>query len=753
MSTLHRFGLTLAVAALLTALALHQTAASNAPQTTNAAAEAKAAKERDSEITDGLTVPTDAKAARALKVAEGSIHKQDWEAAIEILQGILDQEDNSLVRLTRKDENGEVRVEWVSRHRAADRLIGAMPAKGLEVYEQTFGAEAASLLDEAKKKKNDQKRLADVALKYQHTQAGAEAINLVGTYHLDRGEYVTADRCFAALLAHHTADQLKPITLFKAALAFRHAHDADNGRKAWKRLAAKVGKDGLRVGNRTLSVDELRRQLDRVRAEQPQQGGGPPYLDEMQWQQPTIRESQTKTWVEQGVQSLEQVGQPVLPAFFPITATARTDAGRVPLVMYRSYWGVHAIDLKTGKLYWESILPSGIDVLVKDSQKMGVLKEWWKLYKQTRSQSILFENSTLGMISTDGTRVYAVDDLALPPHPKWLQEFQWGGRLPFGPMEPAVRRSKLVAVELASGKLLWEQGGPDGDQDLADTFFLGPPLPLGGKLYVLTEKRTELRLICLDPRKKGAISWIQLLADVRDGLDKDVSRRIQAARLAYSEGILVCPTNAGAIVGVDVLSHGLVWAYAYRKPATNEGANNERMVRPRGAAMNSPITSPNQATPPIIRDGKVVFAAPGGHAVYCLDVRTGALLWTSNKRDDLYVGGVYNGKALVVGKSACRALSLADGKQLWREQTGLPSGQGVASHNVYYLPLKSGTTSRVPEVCAIDANTGRIIGHSKVRPDRDGKRPVPGNLLFVDGDVISQSVDTVTAYEQLEKQR
>ncbi len=86
--------------------------------------------------------------------------------------------------------------------------------------------------------------------------------------------------------------------------------------------------------------------------------------------------------------------------------------------------------------------------------------------------------------------------------------------------------------------------------DLAGSYFLGPPLPLGGKLYVLTEKNAELRLVCLNA-VNGEPTWEQTLATPRDRLLLDVSRRVQAVHLAYGEGILVCPTNAGAILGVD----------------------------------------------------------------------------------------------------------------------------------------------------------------------------------------------------------
>ena len=73
-----------------------------------------------------------------------------------------------------------------------------------------------------------------------------------------------------------------------------------------------------------------------------------------------------------------------------------------------------------------------------------------------------------------------------------------------------------------------------------------------------------------DPSKdpgqgENPIAWTQTLATVRDKLDVDASRRFQAALPAYGEGILVCPTNAGAVLAIDLLTHSLVWAHSYRK--------------------------------------------------------------------------------------------------------------------------------------------------------------------------------------------
>src|SRR5207248_6917267 len=84
--------------------------------------------------------------------------------------------------------------------------------------------------------------------------------------------------------------------------------------------------------------------------------------------------------------------------------------------------------------------------------------------------------------------------------------------------------------------------------------------------------------------------------------------------------------------------------------------------------------------------------------------------------------------------------SLADGKtQLWQVETGLPSGFGVASSTYYYLPLKKG------EVCKIDLEHGLVVAHSP-----SPKNEIPGNLVFYDGDVVSQTETVVTAYPQVD---
>src|SRR5207237_793672 len=113
---------------------------------------------------------------------------------------------------------------------------------------------------------------------------------------------------------------------------------------------------------------------------------------------------------------------------------------------------------------------------------------------------------------------------------------------------------------------------------------------------------------------------------------------------------------------------------------------------PNGQPLNAQNVPPQwKVTAPVIADGKVVFAAPDAKSVHCVSLRDGAPAWPKPHRrqeDDQYLAGVFAGRVLLVGKKTVRALSLAKGEELWALETGMPAGQGVASDNVYYLPVR-----------------------------------------------------------------
>ena len=154
------------------------------------------------------------------------------------------------------------------------------------------------------------------------------------------------------------------------------------------------------------------------------------------------------------------------------------------------------------------------------------------------------------------------------------------------------------------------------------------------------------------------------------------------------------------------------------------------------------LTNEWRNSAPAIADGKVVFTAPDAAEITCLNLRDGRLVWKKPRTaDDLYFAGIYQGKALVVGKNHVLAYKLTDGTKVWdsSEATGTPTGQGVAAGNTYYLPARN--ASKEPEIVTINLADGKVTGHLK-----SDKKDLLGNLIFHDGFLISQTANSITAF-------
>ena len=92
--------------------------------------------------------------------------------------------------------------------------------------------------------------------------------------------------------------------------------------------------------------------------------GAAPYMEKL-WSQPTVREKQTQNWLNQAATLLENRGQVPLVDFYPTGAKGR--------VLFRSTWGVHAVNLDTGKLDWEADSRWSLDQMVRGEKCFWVI--------------------------------------------------------------------------------------------------------------------------------------------------------------------------------------------------------------------------------------------------------------------------------------------------------------------------------------------------------------------------------------------
>ncbi|MEY4613888.1 MAG: hypothetical protein RL179_1861 [Planctomycetota bacterium] len=727
----------------------------------------------DATDNSAVSLPRDNKMKSRIEAAQDYIKSGDWAEACNVLQKLLEIKEDVFAEISRKSADGKATTALVSVRTEANRLVASLPAKGLEFYKLTFNPSAAALLKQAKAS-SDPNLLAQVMKLYLHTDPGSEAALLLGTYQLDRGNFMAASLCYEKLLDRDGSEKLSPRTLFKAAYAFFQSGDLARGQKLWAMLSSR--------GLREINLDGSPTPLDglkEVASKQNRAGemgvfdwqmfagnlkrnaqtpGGTPFM-EAKWKVPTAKTNESKNALKMSENYMVmQRQQAMLPGFFPLATTITKNDEKIPLLVYRSYWGIHALQVKTGKLEWEARSDWGIDAVSQDKKK-EILNQWLITYVNNNLRpGILFENTSLGCLSSDGRNVFCVEDLSVPPPPSANPYMNINGiqnnngRAPNKEVNDAILFSKLQAYDLITGKLRWEIGERDEKSDLGDTHFLGPPVPVSGKLYVLTEKQQELRLVTLDPTT-GKLLGIQTLVTTRDKLEQDVGRRTQAAHLAYGEGILVCPTNSGALLGVDLLTGSLVWAYMYRDKTESPESNDPNRPRINGmfprrgnsGLMNPSFNNQWKVTAPVIQDGKVIFTAPDARAIHCVNLRDGTKVWTQNRQEeDLYFGGVYAGQALVIGRKTCRGIDINNGNTTWTLETGVPSGLGVASDNIYYLPIKESNSAKEPEVCAIDVARGKILAHTRSR-----KTEIAGNLIFHEGAVISQTTSDVAVYPQL----
>ncbi len=339
-----------------------------------------------------------------------------------------------------------------------------------------------------------------------------------------------------------------------------------------------------------------------------------------------------------------------------------------------------------------------------------------------------------------------------------------------GKLSEFVRAGRLAAVDIKTGVLKRELGRFNGsaktpeplneeDADVTndvfrlclDAVFLGAPMPLNGKLYVSSNKLKLGSFVCSasiqttcqsapahDPTPKPALLWSQKLGKPIPAheLPEDSVRRYQGANLATGEGILICPTNCGVVVAVDIMSRSLLWAYGYRDLAEN--TTDPR--RNRGIDPNTGlpyVAQQRQLEPerwhaggPIISNGRVIVTAYDSPKLSCLDLRSGKELWAVSAIPTTFIaGGAVNDRVIVVGKNYIKAYHLTgetgqEPKLAWQQNAvPTPTGHGALSRESFYLPVRQEAAGKDPQ------RRQAKSGLSSSQTGRSLRRPPHANAL------------------------
>jgi outer membrane protein assembly factor BamB len=498
-------------------------------------------------------------------------------------------------------------------------------------------------------------------------------------------------------------------------------------------------------------------------------------------------------------------------------------------IVSRDYAGLRALDVNSGRELWRFNAVTSLVRAMTEKDQSRSLNEGSSA-RDTPHDGLMAAyaaNSIFGTLATDGHCVFVVDSMEIRPRPAGVPTDE-SGETTRGSQRLSRSANRLIAVDVhhpqrdSAGlvKPTWSVGGAvgtshwfyrmdanddgrvtqaeflgtpeqfksldlngDGCIDSAESvkagdkipqqplhghFFLGPPLVLDGRLYAITECDCQLNLVALSAAN-GTVLWVQGIGYVDRPIDEEALRYPLACTPSSGAGVIVCPTQAGILVGVDALDGALLWTYYC---GDEDGAAPESSW-----SFTSRHTFGNPGFPqgPLVEGSQVVVLPRQSESIQCLDLVTGRGIWKKPRGDGEFVAAAVDGIVMVVGERLCRGLSLADGSERWSIRIGEASGCGVRLGSEYLLPLADN------RIAAIEIRSGARRGNLSAHDDdsleksapeseqwwqdrmlgdendfadrsdvRDEPSATPGNLVFTPSLIVSCGTREVVAYPRAE---
>src|SRR5690606_37416896 len=146
----------------------------------------------------------------------------------------------------------------------------------------------------------------------------------------------------------------------------------------------------------------------------------------------------------------------------------------------------------------------------------------------------------------------------------------------------------------------------------------------------VTEFDRQLTLVALEP-ETGELLWSQGLAFADRPIQLDPARFPLACTPSWADGILVCPTHLGLLVGLDASSGMLLWAYYCGDKATAERIGRWTTA---GRTAHGSAAYPNL---PLVVGDKIVWLPRFSRQIHCVEASAGRELWTVDRKDAEYV--------------------------------------------------------------------------------------------------------------------
>ncbi|MEQ1902898.1 MAG: PQQ-binding-like beta-propeller repeat protein [Pirellulaceae bacterium] len=710
-------------------------------------------------------VPPPREVVRPLVAAAKALQQKKYGVAAQTLGDFLtgDLSQDYLLQIGDADA--------ISLRNAARELLASIPSEELGDYQLKFSAIAEQQLERGLET-GDRKILANVSSRYFFTDAGMQATMLLGHLQLEQGELVAAAAAFQRIVNYPKARQryepeasvLLATSLLlvgnEPAAQIVLADLVERNNAAARRAPLKFLDNNVElprssdvalewlvelIGRSPLKVNTLMREW-RMVSGNPQRNaaslaGLPLFVPN--WSVSIHPDEATETEMRNRLARKIAAGAVVIPALKPLAVEN--------MIIMRNAAQMIGVDFQSGKRVW--VYPPENPIVTPQKSASGDARDEAKRESSNAGveNRIMFD-SIYGEASSDGKSIFVIPRTASIEAPSLNDEQMTVGD-PFGDATDGTGANVLNAVRLdRQGALRWQVGGISGHEEpkLANVQFYGAPLPLDGILYAICRQKEVILLTAIDS-ESGKLIWSQQLAvsPIQDYDEDEVYPTTTTGSLSpsFSNGILVCPTGLGTLVGVSVDDRSLLWGFNFHKAGMEidpfaQGFTDGAPIYGSQTGASRDAWLENRI---VIDQGLVAFTPRFEREMVVLDLLSGRPIRSATSvgpsaqsRGALFLGCINAGRALVVAIDHCRLVDLYSGREIWRTELqsfGSPSGTGFFTSESYYLP----TTSA--EVIEISLSNGEIT-RSNVAPQ------VLGNLIVYRGSIVSHGLDRLISIAQ-----
>lgn len=743
----------------------------------------------------------------------------DYTRAIDELQALLVGPQDCFLSSERSDNAvtnspPEAMPTAVSLRTIIEHVLSELSDKGREYYELKYGSEAAASLKAALADERID-ALEETARCYVMTKAGLEAANRLASYYLEVGRTLDGARMIERirLRPQSVSDWEPSLSLKNLVLKLQtqqHFDLAKDLEEFANRPAFQVDKKLPKEWKQQLvptliAVGQPRRTIqplsnwthflgDAAHTAVPESVG---VTDEALWEMDTLLgagrpteahlqkyrcnpkdfdrdefeyKPETPTNADEML-ALMTVGHELMiadetsgrtigvPASYPLVVG--------DVVVFRTLGRVRAVDLKSGRTLWDSAAsdPAFADLfasgaawqrlfrVVQQKNYKSPLTAWHQSFIESRTR----RDHTVGTMSTDGQRVFFLDACGVANPSSALGIHDTKGNLPKS-------WNRLCAIDLKTGKALWEVGAPESGAEVSrGDFFLGVPTVVNDRLYALAENKDDVRLMCLDPAT-GATLWADTMCHSTMGqtVVSEALRRVAGMSPVLCQNWLICPTTSGYLMAYDLSQRRWAWCFGYDSLAYDADDFERQGLPFRRVDLSAAprLKFDNLMTPQRwsesslhVAGSKLIFASIDSDLLYCIDALTGADLWKNARQGGQYVAGVFGDIVVVVGEQRVQGLNLASSEVQWTLSLDdfRAAGRGIIDGTNYVLPVaKVPSRGREDEpvqihwesqVWTIDVKSGTRVAQSSTSP----RMPL-GNLVAGNGYLVSQALDRVRAF-------